>query len=56
MTIKTSISATLYSPIYVMKVVISLKVKMCSLKVLIEKELEESEWAKSCYRQLNMIN
>jgi hypothetical protein len=45
-TVKTSIGATLYSLVYEMEAMMPLEVKISSWRVLMDAELEESEWAK----------
>ena len=54
--IRTSTGATPYSLVFGMEVVMPLEVEIPSLRVLIESELEEAEWAKVRYEQLNMIS
>jgi hypothetical protein len=39
-----------------MEAVIPLEVEISSLKVLMESELEEADWVKMRYEQLNLIN
>jgi hypothetical protein len=39
-----------------MEAVIPLEVEISSLKVLMESELEEADWVKMRYKQLNLIN
>jgi len=53
---RTSIGATPYSLVYGMEAVMPLEVEIPSLKVLMDSELEEAEWAKVRYEQLNLIN
>jgi len=55
-TAKTSMGATLYSLVYGMQAVMHLEVQIPSLRVLIDSKLEEAEWAKVRYKQLNLIN
>lgn len=45
-TIKTSMGATLYFLVYEMEVMMPFKVEIPSLKVLMDAELEKSEWEK----------
>jgi len=45
-----------YSLVYGMKVVMPLEVEISSLRVLMDSELEEAEWAKMRYEQLNLIS
>ena len=54
--VRTSTRATPYSLVFGMDVVMPLEVEIPSLRVLIESELEEVEWAKVRYEQLNMIS
>ena len=42
--------------VYGMEVVMLLEVEIPSLRVLIDSELEEVEWAKVRYEQLNLIS
>ncbi|XP_019425133.1 PREDICTED: uncharacterized protein K02A2.6-like [Lupinus angustifolius] len=53
--ILSSTGATPFSLVYGMKVVSPIEVEIPSLRVLMEAELEESEWVKARYEQLNMI-
>jgi hypothetical protein len=55
-TIRTSTGATPYSLVFGMEAVMPLEVEIPSLRVLIESKLEEVEWAKVRYEQLNMIS
>ena len=55
-TVRTSIGITPYSLVYSMEVVMPLEVKIPSLRVLMDSELEEDEWAKVRYEQLNLIS
>jgi len=54
--VRTSIGATPYSLVYGMEAVMPLEVEIPSLKVLMDSELEEAEWAKMRYEQLNLIS
>jgi len=54
--VRTSTGATLYSLVYGMEAVMPLEVEIPSLRVLMDSELEEAEWAKVRYEQLNMIS
>jgi hypothetical protein len=49
-------SATPYSLVYGMEVATFLKIEFSSLNVLMKSNLEEVEWAKIRYEQLNMIS
>ncbi|XP_073262690.1 uncharacterized protein [Populus alba] len=55
-TVRTFTRATPYSLIFGMEAVMPLEVEIPSLRGLIESELEEAEWAKVRYEQLNMIS
>ncbi|PKI69390.1 hypothetical protein CRG98_010188 [Punica granatum] len=54
--IPTSTGATPYSLVYGMEIVLPIEVKIPSMRVLAESELEEAEWAKQRYEQLNLID
>ena len=54
--VRTSTGATPYSLVFGMEAVMPLEVEIPSLRVLMESELEEAEWAKVRYEQLNMIS
>ncbi|XP_019442270.1 PREDICTED: uncharacterized protein K02A2.6-like [Lupinus angustifolius] len=53
--VRSSTRATPFSLVYGMEAVSPIEVKIPSLRVLMEAELEESEWVKARYEQLNMI-
>ena len=53
--VRTSTGATPYSLVYGMKAVVSIKIEIPSLRVLREVELEEAEWVRAWYKQLNLI-
>jgi len=55
-TIRTSTWTTPYSLVYGMEAVMPLEIEIPSLKVLMDSELEEAEWAKVRYEQLNLIS
>ena len=55
-TIRTSTGTTPYSLVYRMEAVMPLKVEIPSLRVLMDSKLEEAEWAKVRYEQLNLIS
>ena len=55
-TVRTSTGATLNFLVYGMEVVIPLEVEIPSLRVLIDSELEDTEWTKVRCGQLNLIN
>ncbi|KAL9341337.1 hypothetical protein Peur_067556 [Populus x canadensis] len=54
--VRTLIGATPYTLVYGMEAVMPLEVEIHSLRVLIDFELEEVEWAKVRYEQLNLIS
>jgi hypothetical protein len=54
--IRTSTGATPYSLVYGMEAVMPLEVEIPSLRVLMDLELEEAEWVKVRYEQLNLIS
>ncbi|PKI57968.1 hypothetical protein CRG98_021643 [Punica granatum] len=54
--IRTTTRVTPYSLVYGTEVVLSVEVEIPSMRVLAEAELEEAEWAKQRYEQLNLIN
>ena len=54
--VRTSTGTTLYSLVYGMEAVMPLEVEISSLRVLMDSELEEAEWAKVRYEQLNLIS
>ena len=53
--VRTSTGATPYSLVYRMEVVLPIEVKIPSLRVLREVELEKAEWVQARYEQLNLI-
>ncbi|XP_052312616.1 uncharacterized protein LOC112328848 [Populus trichocarpa] len=55
-TVRTSTGITPYSLVYGMEAVMPLEVEIPSLRVLMDSELEEAEWAKVRYEQLNLIS
>jgi len=55
-TIRTLIGTAPYSLVYGMEAVMPLEVEIPSLKVLMDSELEEAEWAKVRYEHLNLIS
>jgi len=54
-TVRTYTGATPYSLVYSTNVVLPVKVEIPSLWVLMETKIEESEWIRDCYEQLNFI-
>ena len=55
-TVRTSIGATPYTLVYGMEAMMPLEVEISSLRASIDSELEEVEWAKNRYEQLNLIS
>ncbi|XP_017970374.1 PREDICTED: uncharacterized protein LOC108660635 [Theobroma cacao] len=53
--VHTSMGATPYSLVYGIEAVLPVEVKIPSLRVLMETELEDAEWIRSRYEQLNLI-
>ncbi|TYK08864.1 Pol polyprotein [Cucumis melo var. makuwa] len=53
--VRTSTGATPFSLVYVMKVVLPLEVEIHSLRVLMEAKLDEAEWIRGRYKQLNFV-
>ena len=53
--VQTSTGATPYSLVYEMEAVLPIEVKIPSLRVLRKVELEEAEWVRARYEQLNLI-
>ncbi|KAL9377304.1 hypothetical protein Peur_031424 [Populus x canadensis] len=53
--VRTSTGATPYTLVYGMEAVMPLEVEIPSLRVLVDSELEEVEWAKVRYEQLDLI-
>ncbi|XP_073259793.1 uncharacterized protein [Populus alba] len=54
--VRTSTGTTLYALVYGMEAMMPLEVEIPSLRVLMDLELEEAEWAKVRYKQLNLIS
>ncbi|PKI48923.1 hypothetical protein CRG98_030699 [Punica granatum] len=54
--IRTSTGATPYSLVYGIEAVLLIEVEISSMRVLAKSELEEAEWAKQHYEQLNLID
>ena len=55
-TVRTFTGATPYSLVYGAEAVTPFEVEIPSLRVLKDSKLEESEWARIHYEQLNLIN
>ena len=53
--VRTSTEATPYSLVYGMEAVLPIEVKIPSLRVLREVELEKAKWVQAWYEQLNLI-
>ncbi|KAK5803374.1 hypothetical protein PVK06_031019 [Gossypium arboreum] len=53
--VRTSTGATPFSLVYGMEAVLPIEVEIPSLRVLMESELEEAEWIRARYDQLNLI-
>jgi len=53
--VRTSIGATPFSLVYGIEAVLPFEVEIPSLRVLMETKLEEAEWVKARYDQLNFI-
>jgi transposase InsO family protein len=53
--VRTSTGATPFSLVYGMEAVLPVEVEIPSLRVLIETKLEEAEWVRSRFDQLNLI-
>jgi hypothetical protein len=54
--IRTSTIAAPYCLIYMIEAIMLLEVEISSLKVLMESKLEEANWVKMRYEQLNLIS
>lgn len=55
-TVRTSTNATSCSLVYGMKTVMPLETKISSLWILKDVELDESEWARLRFEQINLID
>ena len=53
---RTSIRATPYSLMYGMEVVLLVETKMGSLRVALEQQIFETEWAQAQFDQLNLLD
>ena len=53
---RTSTGASLYSLVYGMEAVLPVKIEMGSLRVALEQQIFETEWAQSHYDQLSLLN
>jgi len=54
--VRTSTGATPYSLVYGMEAVSLLEMEILSLRIMIDFKLEEAEWMKVRYEQLNLVN
>ena len=52
----TSTGATLYSLVYGIEAVLHVEIEMRSLRVALEYQISETEWAQSCYDQLSLLD
>ena len=55
-TVRTSIGATLYLLAYGIKAVIPAEVEIPSLRIIVEAEIEDTEWVKTRLEQLALID
>ena len=53
--VRTSMGATPFTLVYGMEAVLPVEVEIPSLRVLMETKLEEAEWVRARYEQLNLI-
>ncbi|RVW73782.1 hypothetical protein CK203_057618 [Vitis vinifera] len=53
---RTSTGATSYSLVYGMEAVMPVEIEMRSLRVALEQQISETEWAQSCYDQLSLLD
>ena len=53
---RTSTGATPYSLVYGMEAVMPVEIEMGSLRVALEQQISETEWAQSCYDQLSLLD
>ena len=51
----TSTGTTPFSLVYGMEAVLPLEVEIPSLRVLVKAKLDEAEWIRGCYKQLNFV-
>ena len=52
----TSTGATLYSLVYGMEAVLPVEIEMGSLRVTLEQQISETEWAQSRFDQLSLLD
>ena len=53
---RTSTRATPYSLVYGMKAVLPIEIEMVSLRVALEHQISETDWAQSRYNQLSLLD
>ena len=53
---RTSSRATLFSLVYGIEAVLPVEIEMRSLRVALEQQISEAEWAQSCYDQLSLLD
>ena len=53
---RTSTGATLFSLVYGMEAVLPVEIEMRSLRVALEQQIFEAEWAQSHYDQLSLLD
>ena len=53
---RTSTGVTPYSLVYSMEVVLPVEIEMGSLRVALEQQISETEWAQSHYNQISLLN
>ena len=53
---RTSTGATPYSLVYGMEAVPPVEIEIRSLRVALEHQISETEWARSCYDQLSLLD
>ena len=54
--VRTSVGTTPYSLVYGMEAVLPVKVEIPSLRILLQTQLDELEWAQAHYERLNFID
>lgn len=54
-TVRTSTGATPFSLVYGMKAVLPIEVEIPSMKVIMEAKLDEAQWVRNRYEELNLI-
>ena len=55
-TVETSIGATPYALVYGMEAVAPLEMEIRSLRILKDAELDESDWVRMRFEQLNLVD